>query len=170
MRLVLAGLLLVALATPAAAQTADTPESLQQVYACAQISGEAERLACYDAAVGRMREAQTRGDLVAVDRVQAQEIGRDSFGFSLPSVTRMLGINDSENMPDRMEFEVAQVNFRRDGKVALTMTNGQVWEQVDGAPPRRIRAGIPVTVRRAAMGSFLMTLPSGPALRVRRSE
>lgn len=192
MRFVLASLCIAALAASAASaqQPPATPGVLDQVYACAEIADETQRLACYDGAVGRLREAQTTGNLVAVDRAQAEDIDRDAFGFSLPSLGRLFGGGARESASaaasstpspsarppalervDAMQLEIARVVMRRDGTASFTMTNGQVWSQIDNESPRNARAGGQVTIRRASMGSYLMSVEAGgPALRVRRTQ
>ncbi len=191
MRIVFVGLCLAAAALgsasaqdPPASQPA-TPGVLDQVYACAGVAEENQRLSCYDGAVDRLREAQNTGNIVAVDRAQAEEVDRDAFGFSLPSLARLFG-GGSENASasstsaarppafervDEMQLEIARVAMRRDGTAAFTMTNGQVWSQIDNESPRNVRTGGQVTVRRASMGSYLMSVEAGgPALRVRRTQ
>lgn len=184
MRVVLAALCFIAIAAPAAAQeTAPTPGVLDQVYACANLADEAERLACYDTAVGRLREAQTSGSLVAVDRAQAAELDRDAFGFSLPSLSRIFGGGGDRGGPsasreasgfeaiDEMQLTIASVRRTRYGPATFTMTNGMVWVQIDDEVARNAREGGTVTVRRAAIGSFLMSVDAGgPAIRVRRQQ
>lgn len=176
MRLFLASLLLVALTTPAVAQQppAQAPGVLEQVYACAGVSDEAARLRCYDDAVGRLRAAQTSGDLVAVDRAQAQEIERESFGFSLPSLPRIFSRPDApageSAQTDRVAMTVASIRQRNTGMWVVTMSNGQVWEQTDQISLRRLRAGDNVEIRRAALGSFMLFHDRGQAVRVRRVQ
>lgn len=159
------------LAGAAFAQQPPTPPPvLDQVYACAAVAGESERLACYDAAVGRLRQAQNTGEFVAVDRVQAEEIGRDAFGFSLPSLPRLFG-GDGEEPLAEITLEIARIGRRSDGGRTFTMTNGQSWTQIDAAQSNsRARPGAQVIVRRAALGSYMMSLGGGQALRVRRQE
>lgn len=176
MRLVLVSLFCaIACAAPASAQQGqNTPPVLDQVYACASIAEGEARLACYDAAVGRLREAQSSGNLVAVDREQAQEIERDAFGFSLPSLPRIFGRSRDEPAAEtvaEMRLEIASVVRRRNGPATFTMTNGQVWTQIDDEIARNAREGGAVTIRRATLGSFLMSVDAGgPAIRVRRSQ
>jgi hypothetical protein len=157
-----------------AQQPDNTPPVLDEVYACASISEAEARLACYDAAVGRLREAQTSGNLVAVDRQQAQEIERDAFGFHLPSLPRIFGRNSNEPAAEtvaEMRLEIASVVRRRNGPATFTMTNGQIWTQIDDENARNAREGGTVTIRRATFGSFLMSVDAGgPAIRVRRSQ
>ncbi|MBL8530130.1 MAG: hypothetical protein JNK94_00215 [Hyphomonadaceae bacterium] len=175
MRPILLGMLFVALATPAVAQQpAQAPGVLEQVYACATVGEEAARLRCYDDAVGRLRAAQTSGELVAVDRGQVQQIERESFGFSLPSLPRIFQRTETPGAePERTESLTAQVSGvrqRNTGIYVITLANGQVWEQTDQLPPRRLRAGDTVEIRRATFGSYLLHYDRGPAVRVRRIE
>jgi len=182
MRLVFAGLLIVALALPAAAQgpapqqSAGSPAAMDEVYACAQITDEHQRLECYDRAVGRMHEAQNRGDLVAVDRQQAERVNREAFGFSLPSLGHLFGGGGGRTAlrPEdvaEISAHITRVVGARGGHATFTLDNGQQWEQIDDENPQMARNGGEVRIRRAAMGSFLMHVEAGgPALRVRRVE
>jgi len=183
MRLVFAGLLIAALALPAAAQTSGAQQSgptnpavLNEVYACAQISDEQQRLQCYDNAVGRLREAQTRGDVVAVDRQQAERVNREAFGFSLPSLGNLfagIGGHSRIGTEDIAEISGHITSIARDrgGHATFTLDNGQQWQQIDDESTRAVRSGGEVRIRRAALASFLMHIESGgPAIRVRRVQ
>ena len=180
MRIVLASLAFIAFAAPVAAQEQSTPDALGQVYACRSIADEAQRLACYDGAVGRLQEAQNSGNIVAVDRGQAQEMDREAFGFSLPSLSRIFGgggrDSASSTAPrfepvDEIQMEIASVTRRRNMPSVFRMTNGQIWVQIDDENARNAREGGNVTVRRASLGSYLMSVDAGgPAIRVRRQQ
>lgn len=171
MRLVVLGLVFVGWIGTAAAQTPVAPPAvLEQVYACAALTGESERLACYDSAVGRLREAQTSGAFVGVDRVQAEELNRESFGFSLPSLPRLFGQGGPPETPS-VSATLERISRGGDGKALFFLSNGQVWAQIDTESVRNVRSGAAVTVRRAAMGSFMLSPEdSNRAFRVRRHE
>ena len=62
---------------------------LDPVYACAEIEGASERLACYDAAVGRLQEAEASGELTTVLRSEVEAVERVAFGFNLPALPRL---------------------------------------------------------------------------------
>ncbi|OQW57813.1 MAG: hypothetical protein A4S17_04155 [Proteobacteria bacterium HN_bin10] len=185
MRIVLAGLAFVAFAGPVVAQEQSAaPDVLNQVYACRTIADEAQRLACYDGAVGRLQEAQNTGNLVAVDRGQAQEMDREAFGFSLPSLSRIFGgggggspnQSGAATAPqferiDNIEMVIESVTHRRNLPSTFRMSNGQVWVQIDDEVARNVRNGGRVTIRRASFGSYLMEVETGgPAIRVRRTQ
>lgn len=164
---------LAALASVAYAQTpAPTPQALVDVYGCAQIQDDAQRLQCYDGAVGRLRQAETQGQVVAVDRAQAEEIERDSFGFHLPSLSRLLpNLEGGQDVIDNVEMTVARVRVSPTGYHTFEMDNGQVWTQVEPENARNVRAGDVVTVRRASLGSFrLISSRGGAGHRVRRAS
>jgi hypothetical protein len=51
------------------------------------------------------------------------------------------------------------------------MGSGQVWALIGTEDNRLARAGANVTIKRGAVGSYLMSVPAGgPALRVRRTQ
>lgn len=174
MRTIYLALILVGLgAGGAAAQTpAATPQALTDVYACAQIQDDAQRLQCFDGAVGRLRQAESQGQVVAVDREQARELERDSFGFHLPSLSRLLpNLEGGQEAIDDVQFTVARVRASPTGYHTFEMENGQIWAQVEPQNARNVRAGDTVTIRRAALGSFrLISSRGGAGHRVRRQN
>jgi hypothetical protein len=161
--------------TAASAQTppaATTPQALSDVYACAQISDSAQRLACYDNAVGRLQQAETRGQVVAVDREQARTIERESFGFHLPSLSRILpNLEGGDREIDNIQMTVVGIRERAHGVHAFVMDDGQVWTQLEAQSVRNVRVGDTVTLQRAALASFrLVGSRGGAGHRVRREN
>lgn len=162
-----------AVAPLAVAQDAPaTPAALEAVYACASETDLSRRLACYDSAVANLRGAQTSGDVVAIDRGNVEQMQRDSFGFNLPSIGNLLPqVGHRDNVVDRVEVTVARMSTSATGRTTFYMEDGQVWTQVDPDRVYNVRAGDTVTVRRAALGSFMISSPRGGAgIRVRRQE
>lgn len=167
--------------TQAGAQPAaqgQSPEAIAKVYACSEVADAAARLACFDTAVAGMKAAESQGQFAAVDAAGVRQIEREAFGFSLPSLPRLafpnlLGASGGAAEAERtaeMRMTIARVG-RYDGHIAFVMDNGQTWIQVDSDGNRLARAGRAVTVKRAALGSYLMSVEAGgPAMRVRRAE
>jgi len=158
-----------AMAQPAAVET---PDVLSRVYACRDVAEDAARLACFDAATGALRAADEAGEFAGMDRSQVETVERESFGFRIPSLSALVprfGGGDRE-VPN-VELTVDRVVQRANGYHAFVMTNGQVWVQVEPESARNVRSGTAVTVRRASMGSFMMSSErGGSAHRVRREE
>lgn len=156
------------------------PETIANVYACGEIADSAARLACFDAAVAAMKAAQTQGQFAAVDAAGVRQIEREAFGFSLPSLPRLglpgLRRSDGDSAavePERtpnVTMTIARLG-RFDGRPSFVMDNGQVWVLIDSQDNRLARPGGAVTIRRASLGSYLMSVDAGgAALRVRRAQ
>ena len=145
------------------------PAGTDEVYACATISEYAERLACYDAAVGRLKDAEDAGEITTVTREQVEEVQRDSFGFSIPSLPSIAMPKLGGGEPDEIEqvtYAITDLDRNGYGKVTVTLENGQVWRQTDSE--RTPLSADEATIKRAALGSFMMKLDGGRAFRVQR--
>lgn len=143
------------------------------VYACANITEPQARLACFDSAVAALKTAEARGEFAAVDANRVRQIERDAFGFSLPSLPRLglPGRRDAEE--EQIQTQVMKIarRGRFEGKPSFTMENGQVWVVLEGRENRNLLDGAEVTIRRASLGSYLLSAEKGgPAQRVRRAQ
>jgi hypothetical protein len=169
-------LALVAVATlvagPAARAAPEAPQAaaFQAVLDCRGIAEAAKRLACYDAAAGRMDSAQKSGDIVVIDRAQASAAHRQAFGLNLPSLDILTrGMNHEEL--DRMDGEVRSASQDSSGRWTLVLTDGAIWRQIsDETLNHEPRPGSKVTIRRASLGSYMMKVEGQPGIRVHRSE
>ena len=95
----------------------------------------------------------------------ADLFGRDA-GESEGIVLRAAGLEQVEELRAR----VIAVRLDAYGKPIVTLDNGQVWFQVD-SPVLKLNAGDEVRIRRAAMGSYLLSEVDGKrSSRVRRSR
>lgn len=144
---------------------------LQDVVDCRRIAESAQRLACFDAAAARLDEAASSGAVVVVDREQVQQARREIFGFSVPSFD-LFGGGEGRAAPPPIENVEAVIEaYTRggDGRLVLTLENGQVWRQIDGETASA-RRGATVRIRRAALGSYLANIDGQIAIRVRRVQ
>ena len=157
-------------ALPALAEEVSTSD----VYACKAIASDAERLACYDAAVGRLKAAEEAGEVKTFTRKDVEQVKRESFGFSIPSLPKLaFGNKDDEGKakPDDLKEvteAVKSVGGTR-GALRVTLENGQVWVQIDdkSVNPRNQKEA---RIYQAALGSYKMKLDGGLAFRVRREK
>ena len=118
-----------------------------------------------------MAEAQSKGDLVTMDRQQVRRAKRSLFGLALPDLG-VFGGNDSLD-GDRTQLETTIKSARQnaDGKWTFELAEGGRWIQLDS---RRFivdpKAGHPIRIRQAAMGSYLANVNKQVAIRVRRIQ
>ena len=161
-----AGLLAFAIATPASAQQAD--DALAPLRSCAAIAADAERLACYDAAARALTGAADTGDVQLVDRADLEKTQRNLFGFNVPDVPIF--------RQDGVKLEKLQTTVtaaRKTGRETYRFATeeGAVWE-VRSPPARFIppRAGDPVEIEKASLGSYWIRVKGALGVKGRRVE
>jgi len=177
--LLLAPLLLVAaLAVPSlaapptigSAKGEGRAQMLQSLIDCRKITDNTQRLACFDQAAAAMDQAEAKGDIVVVDREQARKVRRQAFGFTLPSLSLFERGEKPEEI-DTMQGKIAAARQNSGGKWVIRLEDGAVWTQVDtNEVPNTPQAGDPVTIRKAAMGSYMLSLGHHVAFRAHREQ
>jgi hypothetical protein len=150
MRLFIFAAVVPIITAPAIAQ-----EGLQgKLVACADIEAAAERHACFDTLVPELKAS-----------------GEAAFGATAkPSAFTAPTLEASAPAePDMVSLAVKAVTASADGKLRFAMENGQVWKQIDTTRLRNLGSG-PWTaeIRKASLGSFLLSLNDGRAVRVER--
>lgn len=170
---VTAGLFVALSAVPAVAFAKEppkppTPAVVNRVVNCTTVTDPQERLACYDREVAAMNQAEKSGELVAMDRDQVRKTKRSLFGLSLPD----LGVfGDDAEDETTIETTIRTVRMNPDGKYLFDLAEAGRWLQLDSRnfviDPK---AGQPIRIRRAAMGSYLANVNKQIAIRVRRVQ
>jgi hypothetical protein len=140
------------------AQGRDAPVPASALKACASIASPAPRLACYDELAGRAAaptEAPARLDAPATPAAAPQH------SFGLYAAEHPAPATDTS-----LSAKVVALGASARGRPTVALEGGQLWE-LDG-PDTLLAGGDAVTIRRAALGSYLMTTPQGRTHRVRR--
>jgi hypothetical protein len=155
---------------PAAAAQLDASELAH----CSALAGSNERLACYDALAASALRGESSvppgaasapaAPAAATQTSPAAVNPDDPANFGL---TRQQ-LNVIPSGPDSVKSIVSQMTQDRLNNVAVVLDNGQTWTFVEQDP--RLRPGDSVTIKRAALGSFLMMTPSRHSYRVQRSK
>jgi len=120
---------------------------------CATITADPERLACYDQ-LARIGPTAARAPATPTPQHDDQ-----SFGMVKPPAS-------TPPEPSRMEAKVLEVATDARGAPVLRLDNGQSWTLDEG--PAVLRVGDAIVIKRAALGSFRMTTPTGRVYQVRR--
>jgi hypothetical protein len=152
----------------AAAKAPDRAGVVQGVFDCRKLADSAARLACYDRTVDAMSSAESKGDLVTIDREQRRAVRRQAFGFSLPSFS----IFDRGEKPEEVNRLTARISSAgRDpyGKWVVKLDDGATWVQTEsqdlGRDPRK---GSSVEINKGLMGAYFMKVDGQAAIKVRR--
>lgn len=143
---------------------------------CAEAGDAAAKAACYDAATAALNQAVRSGDLILVQKKEAQEAQRGAFGFNLPSLNifdRVSGGGGGGEAKPLESIVSEAKSARRDssGRWVVVLADGAVWRQIDDialAPPPR--PGSRIEIYRGALGSFLMKVDKHKGVRAKRSE
>ncbi len=151
-----------------AAPVQERPETLAQLMACRGIADNAARLTCFDTAAGALDTAERQGDVVVIDRAGVAETRRQLFGFEMPSLPRLFGPEGAAEI-DAIESTLQSASLIGEGRWVFRLADGSVWRQIDSERVRfQNRPGQPVRIRKATLGSFLLTVGDSRAVRVRR--
>lgn len=165
-------LLAAAGATVAVAQprTEGRTQMLQELVDCRKVTDDSARLACYDKAAASLDQAEAKGDIVVVDREQARKVRRQAFGFSMPSISLFEKGETQEELENVTGVvDVARINGA--GKWVIQLKDGGIWAQVDAKELHKSpKPGSMVKIRKASLGSFMMTVDNGGGFRVHRVE
>lgn len=144
--------------------------SLDAVLACRVIEDPTERVRCYDAAVGRLEQAQAEGEVKVITRADVEKVQRESFGFRIPSLPSFAGGGDKDEDGElKRVTEAVKSVSGTGGKLRVTLENGSVWQQIDDKNIRA-RNAASAEIFQASLGSYKMKLDGGLAFRVRREN
>jgi len=135
---------------------------------CAAIAAPASRLACYDQLVGRPATAQEpSAPLAAVTppgaagRAPAAAAAAPQQSFGLYAAEHPAPATGS-----LLSAKVLEVRPSVNGHATVVLEGGQMWELEE--PDALLASGDAITIRRAALGSFLMNTAQGRTHRVHR--
>ena len=125
------------------------------------------RLQCYDAATVALQTAETRGDVVVVDRQQVTAVRRQAFGLSVPSLN--LFPHAKDETPDRVTLVLSHAFQMGDGRWRMVSEEGAEWSQSESDQLfSNPHAGSHVEVRRGALSGYFCKLDGQSAFRCRR--
>ena len=148
------------------------PAVFQAVIDCRTIGDSSARLACYDASVASLADAQKSEDLFVASKAQVREARRGLFGLSLPRITIFGG--DDDDPEDKLQIkEIDAVLSAVGGGVgawALTLDDGATWVQTDGAYTKTPKPGMKVHIKRGALGSYRANVNGGLGFKVKREN
>ena len=139
-------------------------EAGQSPQGCAQLRNRDARLDCYDAVFGKPVDEVSPA--IAASPT-ASTTG--NFGLTQQQIDRSTAEVGAGN-PESISTTVASLARGRDGKFTVTLANGQAWVQSEIDSRARMAVGDAVTIRRAALGSYLLVTTGGIATRVKRVD
>jgi hypothetical protein len=175
-RLLISGSAILLIA-PMAAGAAQAPR-------CSDLYDDAQRLACYDAAFGkpaRPGAAPLAPQAPSAVQAPAQSPAQAAAQASTQVPPRApvapapgariapppAAAPPAEQAPSSLTAAIASVRRISDERFVVTLDNGQVWEQLERDRAAEVKVGDRVTVRKAALGSFVLVTANKVQTKVR---
>ncbi len=151
------------------------PQTLSE---CRSIASDADRLECYDQAIALSlpqrdgeRDESARENKETTTRASDPAIDHEElFGKSEVRVVEELRERSGREQTKEIRAVVVRVDRTPRRKLVITLENGHIWRQIDAAR-LKIKAGQAVVIRRASLGSFLLSAEDGNrSIRVERAD
>jgi hypothetical protein len=150
------------------ARAQSVPPSLR---ACTAETDDARRLACFDREMARMSESKQTDQPPAVAAAPAQPplSAEEQFGRSGAMVREERDRRHAESTElKELKATVTKVTTRALGELVITLDNGQIWLQQTADAHFDVSVQDRITIKPAALGSYLMVAPSRRSTRVTR--
>jgi hypothetical protein len=139
---------------------------------CIGISSSADRLACYDKLAGRVSAPKAAAVTAApapaatVAAAPAPAAAPTAEDFGLSPVQKAASSSSPPEIKS-VSAKVAGFGHSPSRRTQVTLDNGQVWEYQDD-PDSLLSIGDSVTIKHAALGSFILLTPTKLSHRVSR--
>ncbi len=158
-----------------AAQAAERlPEAVSKVIDCRAVADGAARLACYDTQVDILAQATATAEIVVLDKEAVKKTRRSLFGFSLPPLPFFGGRDanvdrsDPEQHLSAIDATIASAQKLSGDKWMLVLDDGARWQTTEAIAVRDPKAGQPIHIQEAALGSYKAKIDGGRAIRIKR--
>jgi hypothetical protein len=159
---------LIALGLSLSARAGQADEALaEMVRACAALRTDAERLACFDRRVVPAASGAAAAESPSQEEMFGMSESVASSAVEKPEAKEAEPEEAEPESIDKISAQVTGVQTLIRGEKVVTLDNGQVWQTVD-ISELLLSPGDPVTITRAAMGTFKLVTASHRFARVKR--
>jgi hypothetical protein len=149
-------------------------QSNSAIEACTKLTDEHARLACFDREVGAQmareaRAAAPAGPAPATAPTPAAKLTEEQkMGLTPGRIQQLERPTDAPAPLQELAVKVTSLTTDLAGHQVFTLSNGQVWRQVEVDEKFSIKAGDEVTISRGVMGSYFMSFGKHRNTRVSR--
>ena len=161
---------LLPLSSVAAQDKSQTSKVMDDLTACRAVTGDAERLACFDRTAETLVAARTKGDLLVLDRDRVVERKRARFGLALTDGAVFGGgIEDKATEVKEVNTTIREVADGPYGRYNIGLANGMVWQTTE---PMRMppKVGADVQLTEGLLGAFKMKVANRETVKVKRTR
>jgi hypothetical protein len=134
---------------------------------CAEIANDTHRLACYDRLFvpTTSSEPAKSSSTAPAAATESTVVGSDALrDFGLSEAQRPA----KTTAADSITVTIQSIDRRPTGEQVFKTTEGQVWVELEPSSRVRVQPGQTVTIRKAALGSYMLVTPTKVGAKVRR--
>jgi hypothetical protein len=158
-----------ALAADKPVAKAQRAAALQNLLDCRKILNDAERLVCFERQTALIDDAESKKEILVIDRTQAVKIREENFGLPSPQLpVAGLEENGSGGGVSDIRSIIREARLLKSGKWLLVLEDGARWFQTDSSVIRDPKPSQGIRIRKAALGSYFANINGQTAIRVRR--
>lgn len=165
--------ILCASAATAAEKPEPRPAIFQKLIDCRGLSDNGQRLACFDAQVALLDEAEAKQEVVVVDKGQIKQAKKSLFGLSvgkLPFFGNKSGDDSSEEGDNYIDSKISGVRMGPSGKWIFTLEDGARWSQTEYDTIRQPKNGDAIRIKKTTLGGYMANINGGHGIRVKREN
>jgi hypothetical protein len=155
------GLLWILLCLPTLLGSGEAP--FDSLIACAQLTPDTTRLACFDREIAELRKSAERSSKSSA----ATPTPEQKFGFS-GAQAHALERRPEQAPLSAVHAQIVSVSEGANGRQIFVLDNSQTWQQIELEPDFSVRNGQSVTIANGVLGSFWLSVDSHRATRVKR--
>ncbi|SEJ99417.1 hypothetical protein SAMN05518849_12411 [Sphingobium sp. AP50] len=166
----ISGLLLATQASARDARPIGSAKLFDDMLQCRSLADANMRLACYDKQVAAISDAQAKNEVAVIDKESVRQTVRQNFGLATPAVplAESSGGNGREEALDEIQTKVVSFQPTVRDRWRLQLADGSEWQTLETIAFRVPEVNMAVTVKKAALGSYLLRPAGWPAVRARR--
>ena len=135
---------------------------------CLTIGAAAERLACTDVAAARLVAAERERTLVIVTRDEVRKTKRSLFGLAVDENDVFAGREAPADRIERLDTTIAAAVPTGMERWSLVLAEGGRWRTTEPWDYANPKPGMAVVIRKAAMGSYMLSAKGQRPVRVAR--
>lgn len=132
-----------------------TSKPLEQIYACAAIADNAQRLECFDKNVAQLKNKDSEKNIIIMDKTEVVAAKKAAFGLVLPKIKLFEDDEKSEKI-SQQDIIVEKIGTYG-SKPSILTNDGQIWVVTDegeidlfSKPPYKAK------IKAATFGSYLL--------------
>ncbi len=119
-----------------------------------------------------MKAGADKDQLVVLDKAELQKTRRSLFGFSLPKLPFLGGSDDEKDEPGEniteIDAKIASTRSLADGRWQFVLDDESTWQTTEPSDAGSGTSGMPIHLRKAALGSYFGKIGQRRAVRMKR--